>query len=427
MTAGVSKTDSMILRDLAKRYLEVCADPRQNELRELWRRHNSLQRTRPLVILKGVGDNFWQEVPDLGAQAQDPMLAWQEMLLRRNLFHASLGDDTVFEPWIEEWASYVLPARGLWGLETRTLPKTDSRGSYKQEPAIRDWSDAAGVGVPAAVQCGGGPLVRPHHEIDEEKTSEKMARLREAVGDAIEVKVIRAPYYRSFRGDISSALGALRGIDNVMLDMYEHPRELHRLLKHMSSAIVAMIDAGEKAGDWRLTDHNNQSIPYSKELPDPGAHDRPVPCRQLWCHLAAQELTLVSPAMHDEFMLQYQLPIMNRFGLSAYGCCEDLTRKIDMLRPVKNLRRIAVTPVANLRKCAEQIGTDYVISWRPNPAEMVCCGWNEPRVRQLISEGLAVCRGQHVDITLKDVETVQGDPDRLRRWVQVVRECILEA
>jgi hypothetical protein len=27
-----------------------------------------------------------------------------------------------------------------------------------------------------------------------------------------------------------------------------------------------------------------------------------------------------------------------------------------------------------------------------------------------------------VDVTLKDVETVQGDPDRIRRWVELARE-----
>ena len=62
----------------------------------------------------------------------------------------------------------------------------------------------------------------------------------------------------------------------------------------------------------------------------------------------------MSPKFHDEFLFQYQIPIMEHFGLVHYGCCEDLTRKIDMLRQLKNLRSIAVTPAANLRKCAGQ-------------------------------------------------------------------------
>ena len=112
--------------------------------------------------------------------------------------------------------------------------------------------------------------------------------------------------------------------------------------------------------------------------------------------------------MHDEFLLQYQLPIMSRFGLVAYGCCEDLTRKIDMLRQIPNLRIIAVTPRADVGRCAEQIGTDYVISWRPNPADMVCCGFDEARIRRILREGLAAARGA-------PVHPPQGHRDRAGR------------
>jgi hypothetical protein len=128
--------------------------------------------------------------------------------------------------------------------------------------------------------------------------------------------------------------------------------------------------------------------------------------------------------MHDEFLLQYQLPILEHFGMVAYGCCEDLTRKIDMLRQIPNLRRIAVTPRADIAACAEQIGNDYVISWRPNPAEMVCCGFDEDRIRRITREGLEACRGLNVDITLKDIDTVQNDPSRLARWAAITREVI---
>ena len=80
---------------------------------------------------------------------------------------------------------------------------------------------------------------------------------------------------------------------------------------------------------------------------------------------------MISPEMMKEFLLPYQIPILEQFGLSAYGCCEDMTKKIDILKEIKNLRRIAVTPWSNLLACAEEIGKDYVLSWRPSPAEMI--------------------------------------------------------
>ena len=142
--------------------------------------------------------------------------------------------------------------------------------------------------------------------------------------------------------------------------------------------------------------------------------------------MAAQEFALVSPQMHNDFMLEYQLPILSRYGLTSYGCCEDMTHKIDMVRRIPNLRRIAVSPFADVASCAEQIGRDYVVSYRPSPSDMVGYGFDKDFVKRTIRRDLESCKGSHVDITLKDVETVQGDPNRIRNWVAAVREVIDE-
>ena len=97
-----------------------------------------------------------------------------------------------------------------------------------------------------------------------------------------------------------------------------------------------------------------------------------------------------------------------------------------MLRKIPNLRRIAVSPFADVARCAEQIGRDYVLSYRPSPSDMVGYGFNPERVRAILRRDLTACRDCCVDITLKDVETVNGDPDRVRRWVAVARGVIDE-
>jgi len=162
---------------------------------------------------------------------------------------------------------------------------------------------------------------------------------------------------------------------------------------------------------------------YCDDLPDPKPN---APCRRrdLWGFMAAQEYALVGPAMHDEFLLQYQRPIMKPFGLIHYGCCEDLTRKIDLLRQIPNLRSIAVTPMADPVKCAEQIGTDYFASWRPSPADLVSTEWNKQRMRKILRHGLDAfdANGCRTCILLKDIENVNREPDRLRRFVAVARE-----
>jgi hypothetical protein len=264
--------------------------------------------------------------------------------------------------------------------------------------------------------------------IDEEATARNVSRLQDAVGDILEVNVDRAPVYTMWHSDISTDLAYLRGLEQVMWDMVDNPLWLHSLAAFMRDGVLKTHEEAERAGDWHLCNHQNQAIPYAAELSDPRANGPSVGRRQLWTFCAAQEFAQVSPAMHDEFLLQYQLPIISQYGLVAYGCCEDLGNKIDILRQIPNLRRIAVSPFADVQRCAEQIGDRYVLSWRPSPAEMVSVQFDPGHIRRTVRAALdaAQANGCHIDITLKDVETVQGEPRRVREWVRIVREVIAE-
>jgi hypothetical protein len=99
-----------------------------------------------------------------------------------------------------------------------------------------------------------------------------------------------------------------------------------------------------------------------------------------------------------------------------------------MLRKIPNLRRIAVSPFANPKRCAEQIGGDYVLSYRPNPSTTVSCGFDPAQIKSDLTSNLQIFKanGCQPDITLKDVESVENDPSRVREWVEIVRRTIDE-
>lgn len=400
--------DVQILRDLAERYAEVAHKEIMGQRRDLWRQHNSLVRTRPLIYVRAFA---WGEVPQSMLQCQDSFYRAHENYLRQALYRDTFGDDYIIEPWITQTATCVIPLEGPWGVKVKRIPSPDPRGAWKYDPPIKELEDIE-------------RLVPPHHVIDEEASIQGVARLQEAIGDILEVNVSRAPLYRVWHGDISTDLAYLRELGQVMWDMVDHPAWLHKLLAFLRDGVLTAHQEAEAAGEWRLADHENQAMPYALELPDPVANSESVRRDQLWVFVAAQEMAQVSPAMHDEFMLQYQLPIMEAFGLVSYGCCEDLTHKIDMVRQIPNLRRIAVTPFADVRCCAEQIGDRYVMSWRPSPAEMVSVQFDPDHIRKTVHGALKAARanGCHIDITLKDVETVQGHPERIHEWVRIVRE-----
>jgi hypothetical protein len=401
----MSSQDIVILRDLAKRYHEVCSDPVMGERRRLWRQHNSLKETRPLIYVRAFA---WQEMPESKCLCEDPFFRAYESFFRRHLFWASLKDDSIFEPWVT--VNATVRCQG-WGPSIAYQRSGESRGAFKIDYAIKELADLDKLRV-------------PWHEIDETATAGHVQRLSDAIGDILVINVDRSPAYRMWTADLSTELGYLRGIEHLMLDMMDNPEWLHRLVKFMADGVLKTHEEAERAGDWGLCAHQNQAMPYAEELQDPAANVNGVKRRQLWAYMAAQEFTSVSPAMHEEFLLRYQRPILEKFGLVAYGCCEDLSRKIDMLRTIPNLRRIAVSPFADVAACAGQIGRDYVLSYRPSPADMVSYGMDAGRIRSILRRDLQACRNTHVDITLKDVETVQSDGDRVRKWVSLTREVI---
>lgn len=406
-----TSSDVTVLRDLARRYAEVAADPVQNERRSLWRRHNSLKHTRPLIYMRG--GEAWNEVPEITArQCADSLFSSVEKTLRYFLYWASLEDDSIFEPWLA--VPPVFTCTG-WGVETKHHFSDEANGSFKMDYPLKH------------LDADFEKLRRPSHAIDDAATRENMERIGDAIGDILPVVPDRGPSYRMWGGDISTILGHLRGIEHFMLDMTDNPAGLHRLMAFLRDGVSAVHDQAEAAGDWSTLAHENQAMPYAEELSDPAMDSAGTPRNKLWGYQAAQEFTLVSPAMHEEFLLEYQLPILSKFGLVAYGCCENLTRKIDMLRRrIPNLRRIAVSPMADAKSCIEQIGEDYVISWRPSPAEMVCTGFDADRVRRVTRETLQMAKGLHIDITLKDVQTVQNDPRRLAEWTRITRDVAEE-
>lgn len=403
------QADARAVRDLAKEYRAISDLPVQEKRRNLWRKHNSFHGEFPLIY---VLDYAWDELEESRSLVcEDEFRRRVELQLRKLIYWHGLDDDSIFEPWFT-WPA--VRRSGGWGASGVKNYTGDPGGSYKMEYPIKDYARDL------------KRLVVPEHAIDEEATARQLDFLNEAFGGILEIDLARSTSYTAWGADISSSLEHLRGIGNVMMDMVDDPENLHRLSRFLMEGALKAQQEAEDAGDWGLTDHNNQAMVYSEDLEDPAPNTRGVKRSQLWTYVAAQEMQCVSPAMHDEFVLQYQLPILKKFGLVAYGCCEDLTNKIDMLRQVSNLRRISVTPFADVRSCAEQIGRDYILSYRPSPSDMVGYQFDRDFVYRKIRSDLEICREYncHVDITLKDVETVGNDPDRVRNWVAVTREVI---
>ena len=96
------------------------------------------------------------------------------------------------------------------------------------------------------------------------------------------------------------------------------------------------------------------------------------------------------------------------------------------MKKLPNLRKLSITPWADVRKSAERMGKDYVLSRKPNPATVGVPVLNEEALRKDILETLTVCRenGTPCEFVLKDISSVAHNPMNLTRWEQVVMETV---
>jgi hypothetical protein len=399
----VTARDREILRDLATQVAQCAAEPQQHEKRELWRRHNDLEATRPLVFCDP--ENGWNEIipPEQILCSAELARRW-EMVLRKELFWSrSLRDDKVIEPFFQIGYTH---SEDDWGV--RAVQHGGRGGAYVWEAALREEADVE-------------RLHAPRFSIDHRTTEATVALAGEVFSGLLEVR-LQGVWWWSLGMTLDLAL--FRGLEQVMLDMLDRPQLVHRLMGILRDGYLEKLSYLEQQG---LLGPNSDTyvgsggFGYTAQLP-PLQRYGAATLPQMWGFGESQETTGISPQMFEEFVFPYQLPLLERFGLNCYGCCEPLDRRWEVVRRTPNLRRVSVSPWADLPSMAEKLGNRYVFSWKPTPAALATSPIDEEAIRLGIRKALRIARGCHVEIIMKDNHTLGGNPGNAVRWVQIARE-----
>ena len=210
-----------------------------------------------------------------------------------------------------------------------------------------------------------------------------------------------------------------------MFDMSDRPQFLHRLMALLRDGTLAMTEGLERAGllapNWDGAYVGSGALGYSDQLPQPGFSGQ-VRLPDLWVLGESQETVGVSPRMFAEFIWPYQRPILERFGLVCYGCCEPIDTRWQVIRELPNLRRVSISPWANREKMAAALADRYIFSMKPNPADLAMEGFDPARIRAELRRDLQVTRGCRVEVVMKDNHTIRREPRRVVEWVRIARE-----
>jgi hypothetical protein len=404
---GVSSRDRAYLRDLARQVAEITHLPVMEERRAMWRRHNSLERVRPMVLVFPEG--AWRELlPGSAMRCEGHRARAYEWSLRQALYHHQrIHDDTVIEP---HWVVRKQVQLSSWGLEPRHRPSADPTGAWAFDPVILSADDLDALRPPTVT-------------VDEQATQRELALAHDLLGDILGV-TLRGIGVISFH--LMAEYTALRGLEQVMIDMLDAPDMLHRAMGILEEGHRQIIAQYEALGLLTLNNdgeyHSSGGVTYSDELPQEDYAGQ-VRLGDLWASAEAQEMAQVSPRMHAEFILPYEKRLLAPFGLNGYGCCEDLARKLADVLTIPRLRRVSIAPFADVERCAEQLGNQCIFSWKPMPAHLVGA-FDEEHVREYIRHTCEVTRDGIVEVILKDTHTCEGRPERFTRWTEIAQDVV---
>lgn len=404
----ISKKDKNLLRDLANRVAEIASLPIMAERKEMWKRHNQLERVRPMILVFPEGS--WRELlPQSELKCEDGKTRRLEWNLRSRIYYYKyIHDDTVIEnKWI---VNKVIPNTG-WGLQPKHKPSTTATGAWGFDPVINTPEDLK-------------ELKFPEIKYDEAATQQNLEEAQEIFGDILDVK-LKGISHASFH--LMNLYCQLRGLEQVMLDMYENPGMLHDAMAFLEEGNRRIIKQYEQLNLLSLnndgTYHSSGGVGYTNELPESDYNpDRIRPC-DMWASAEAQEMAQVSPKMHNEFILQYEKRLLKPFGLNGYGCCEDLTDKLDYVFTIPNIRRISISPWADVDKCAEKLQGDYIFSWKPHPSYLVG-NFDAQMVCEYIKHTLDVTKDCVIEMILKDTHTCENRPERFTMWTDIAQELV---
>lgn len=398
--------EKQIVRELAKRYMELATDDRQQKMNARMKATNDLQIVRPPLLIDEIQ---WEQMNMDGSLiclCEDPRARRLEARLRQAIFRRKyLAADTLLEPFwrvrmrLESTGSGLPKPRG----EVAFSGKNSGISSHSYEDLLEDEEILSTLYMPTFT-------LRP--DVDEEN----MNYYTELLGDSMPVKLTGHNYFTFAPWD---DIAFLRGIEPIMMDMYDRPEYLHRIMAHYVSVFEAEMEFAEKNMpiDPTVTDMHCTPAMVSG-LGEDGL-------KATWFRGTAQAFSVISPAMFEEFEIDYIRPLAERFAYTYYGCCEPLHDRMDIVKKIGNLRKIGVSPWADVEASAEQIGKDYVMARKPNPAN-VAIATDPTVVRREIEETVKVCEkyGCPCEFVLKDISTISNRPENLIIWAKTASDVL---
>ena len=405
----MNRQDVETVRELARKYRDIALSDKHVRMRRRFRDSNDLKIVRPPLNIEELPWHEMNYQGELDCMCADEKLRGMETHFRRALFRERhLKCDNYIEPVYP--VGMAISSTGIGFTVEEDMLAVDSANnivSHSYHDMLEDES---------ALEAYHDPVITR----DTDREAEEVAFAEEVLDGILPVELRGVQTYHAPWDQIPR----LRGVEPILMDMVERPEYLHRIISLFTRAAESEILQKEALGVFDPRSQDIHCTPAAVTVPHPSADGR-FHSSDVWFRTMAQMFSTISPDAHYEFDVQYSIPLSRHFAFTYYGCCEPLHDRIHIIKRFPNLRKVGASPWADVERTAEALGGDYVLSRKPNPAN-VASGINADVVRAEAEETVRAClrHGTPCDITLKDISTVSYHPESLFVWAETVSDVL---
>jgi hypothetical protein len=437
-STDMNDRDIHMLRELGKTYADIAADPINDTRKEMWRRLNDLESIRPLIWLTELCWNEMNVDDELTLRTDNAVANRIEMEMRKTIYkwkHLQ-GDmivDSVF------YSPYIIKNSGFGITVESDTREVEILGlGEKKETVVKHDGGGTGISVPGMFAAS-----RFHNQIE---TEEDLEKIKDPV---IEVDYRRTEefhqlYSHIFDGILPVEKRGAHGFwfapwddivawmepETMFVNLALKPDLMHKAIERTMGAYLSGLEQYEKLGILARNDCNvrigSGAYGYTKELPRNDFDESQLRTLDLWGSSVSQIFGSVSPQMQEEFGLAYEKEWLEKFKIIYYGCCEPLHDKIDILSGIPNLRKISLSPWANIKIASERMNGRYVASIKPSPYEFATDSWHVDVQMEKLRQKLKDADGCNAEVVLKDLISVRLRPQRIWEWVTEAEKVVRE-
>ena len=405
---AISKKDLEILRELAKKQVEMAHTPKMDSLRAEWKLHGAFDKnSRPMIRIE-TGTFSGDVIPQfMSCETQAARkLEWE--LISNTINHEYFCDDNLVLDYLPVHAQmHFVP----FGIDlTVAHPKEESLG-HEFVPAIID------------LEQDFHKLGKSRFGIDVESSKKWVDYRNEILGDILPSRISPFALYCC----LTQAIVHIMKMEDMFTAMFDYPELFHEMMGKLTADYLAHFDMMEQGGILLPTTDEcglaQGSYCFDNELPVSGEG---LKTTDIWGYMDSQETSGVSPDMFAEFFAPYYSQISSRYGLFSYGCCEAVDPIWDnFLANVKNLRKVSISPWANEEFMGEKLRNKNIVYMRKPSPNFLGVGkhLDEDAVAAHINATVQAARGCHLEIIQRDVYKINNSTQKVKRFVEIIRQC----